>query len=102
MDFFAHAAFLAAIVFALVEGTKRVFPDLSPRATAAVGLVIGQAAVFLVAYSDWAKDTEVGGKTLDNVNIAALIAVGLLAWGLAVAGFEGLKAIKNIGANQDG
>lgn len=102
MDF-GKAALLIAVVFGLTEFGKRLLgPRLSAdsRIVTALAIVVGQAAVWLMAQTAWAHEQVIGTKPLDELNTGSLILVGLLVAGGAAFGRETLQAVKNVGTNQ--
>lgn len=99
MDF-TQAALLIAAVFAVTTLVDKAVPALDGWKLQATAFVIGIATTFLVAYSSYASDVSVGGKSLDNVNTAGLVVVGLLIAGGATALDRTFTAVSNVGDNQ--
>jgi len=102
MDF-ANAALLIAAVFGLTEFAKRFEgPTLAanPRVVALTALIVGQAAVWLVATTAWAHEQVIGSKPLDDLNSGSKVLVGLLVAGVAAGISQTLKAVANVGENQ--
>lgn len=99
MDF-TNAALLIGAVFAITELVKRAVPALSGWALQLVPLAVAVAVTFLVAYSTYAHSVSVNGITLDNVNVAGLILIGLLIGGGSTVLHQTLGAVKNVGENQ--
>lgn len=101
MDF-TQAALLIAAVFAVTQLFKQLVPQAVPWMVQAAAIVIGIAMTFLVAYSTYAKSVTVGDVTLDKVNTAGLILIGLLISGGATLAHQvGVKALSNVGQNHD-
>ncbi len=99
MDF-SQAGLLIAAVFAVTKLIDKAVPQVTGALLQLVALVVGVAMTFLVAYSTYADGVTVGGKTLDNVNGAGLVLIGLLIAGGATVVDQGIKAVTNIGDNQ--
>lgn len=101
MDF-GNAAILIAAVFGLTEFGKRFLGDKlssNSRVIAALALIVGQAAVWLVGTTAWAHDQVIGTKPLDELNSGSKVLVGLFAAGVAAGVNQVLGAVKNIGQN---
>lgn len=63
-----------------------------------VVLGIAYAAVFLIASSSWASETEIAGRTLSDASVWDLIVVGFLVTLFESATFLGLeKVLANVG-----
>lgn len=102
MDF-GKAALLIAAVFGIIEFGKRFLgPKLSSdsRIVAALALVVGQAATWLMSETVWAHSQVVGDQPLDEMNTASLILVGMFVAGAAAFGSEFLTSVRNMGQNQ--
>jgi hypothetical protein len=98
-----NAGLLVLAVYGLTEFGKRfIGPKLSenPRVVAALAIVVGQLATWLVGETAWAHEQVLGSKPLDELNTASKILVGLIVAGVAAAGAELLGASKNWGQNQ--
>ena len=100
MDF-TQAGLLIAAVYAIMQGIKKAVPQLNGALLQLVVFIVGIGVTFLVAYSTYADAVTVGGHTLDTVNSAGLILIGLLIGGGATVLNEGYGSIKNIGQNHD-
>lgn len=100
MDF-SQAGLLIAAVYAVTKLLDKAIPALTGAALQATALVVGIATTFLVAYSSYADGVTVGGKSLDSVNGPALVLIGLLIAGGATVVDQGLKAVTNVGENQE-
>lgn len=101
MDF-ASAALLIAVIFGVTEFVKNTgLLDAAPKwATQLVALAIGVGAVFLIAETVWAHEQVIGDKALDALDTASKIVVGIMA-GLGATVFHvGVKAVRNIGENE--
>lgn len=99
MDF-SQAALLIAAVFVVTKLADKAFPALTGASLQATAIAIGIGTTFLVAYSSYADSVNVGGRTLNNVNVPALVLIGLLIAGGATVVDQGFKAVSNIGENQ--
>lgn len=99
MDF-SQAGLLIAAVFAVTKGIDKAIPKLTGAPLQLVAFLVGIAMTFLVAYSTYADGVTVGGKTLDVVNTAGLILIGLLVAGGATVVDQLFKSVTNIGENQ--
>lgn len=99
MDF-TDAALLIALVFAVTTMVDKAVPALTGWKLQLSAFVIGVAATFLTAYSSYASTVKVGGKSLDNVNGAGLLVIGLMIAGGATLADRTFKAVSNIGQNQ--
>lgn len=99
MDF-TQAALLIAVVFAVTTAVDKAVPSLKGAALQVTAFVIGIATTFLVAYSSYASTVSVGGKSLDKVNGAGLIVIGLMIAGGATLADRAFKAVSNVGQNQ--
>lgn len=105
--FFAGALLLTGLAYGGVEFFKWVF-DLDPvtdkRWLALVVVAVCFTATFLVRYSPWAADQQIGDKRLDQLGIVACIIVAILLVFAEVATFFvvqlGARAVSNIGENQ--
>lgn len=100
MDF-TNAALLIAAVFAVTALIDKAVPALKGAALQGVALLVGIGTTFLVAYSSYADSVSVGGKSLNNVNGAALVLIGLMIAGGATVADRTFKAVSNVGQNQD-
>lgn len=99
MDF-GNALLLVATVFLIVEFANQLIPNLDGRFKVLIAIVAGQLASVLVAHSGaWGAKQVIDGVSLDKMNGAALVLVGLSLAGLAVGLKQGLKAVANIGEN---
>ncbi len=99
MDF-SQAGLLIAAVFAVTKLIDKAVPQATGALLQLIAFVVGIATTFLVAYSSYADGVKIGGKTLDNVNTAGLVLIGLLIAGGATVVDQGIKAVTNIGENQ--
>lgn len=99
MDF-TQAALLIAVVFAVTTAFDKAVPALTGWKLQLSAFVIGIATTFLVAYSSYASTVSVGGKSLDQVNGAGLIVIGLMIAGGATVVDRTFKAVSNVGQNQ--
>lgn len=105
--FFAGALLLVGLAYGGVEFFKWVF-DLDPvahkRWLALVVVLVCFTSVFLVRYSPWAADQQVGDKHLDQLGIVACVIVAILLVFAEVGTFFvvqlGARAVSNIGENQ--
>lgn len=98
MDF-SEAALLIAAVFAVTKLADKAIPALVGWKLQLVALLVGVGTTFLVAYSSYADAVKVGGKSLADVNGAALVLIGLLIAGGATVVDQGFKAVTNVGEN---
>lgn len=99
MDF-TNAALLIAAVFAITTLVDKAIPALNGWKLQLSAFVIGIGTTFLVAYSSYADSVSVGGKSLDQVNGAALVLIGLMIAGGATIADRTFKAVSNVGQNQ--
>lgn len=99
MDF-TNAALLIAAVFAVTKLVDQAVPALTGWKLQLSAFVIGVGTTFLVAYSSYANSVKVGGKSLADVNGAALVLIGLMIAGGATVVDHTFKAVKNVGQNQ--
>lgn len=96
MDF-GQATLLAATLFALIELTKLVLPDLSKRQLAVAIIVWCQLVPRGVAHSDWGAKQIIDGLRLDSMNEFSLAIVGVALAGLAAIAYKLVAGIPNIG-----
>lgn len=103
------AGLLIAAVFGITEFVKAIGPagwydnvnaKVAARAAAITALVVGEASTFLVAATVWAHAQIISGHSLDNLNVASKVLVGLFVAGAAAFGQRALSAVNNIGDNQ--
>lgn len=99
MDF-TQAGLLIAAVFAVTALFDKAIPQLTGWKLQLAALAIGVGTTFLVAYSSYADTVTIGGKSLDSVNTAALVLIGLMVAGGATVVDRGLKALSNVGENK--
>lgn len=105
--FFAGAVLLVGLAYGGVEFFKWVF-DLDPvthkRWLALVVVGSSFASTFLVRYSPWAADQQLGDRRLDQLGIVACVIVAILLVFAETATFFvvqlGARAVSNIGENQ--
>lgn len=94
------AAVLGAVVLGLVSLARSLILGTNQdRVVAVVALVVSVVAVILVAASDFAGEQIVLDRPLSSLNGASQLVVALLLAGVASAGWQGLKAVSNIGEN---
>jgi hypothetical protein len=95
------AAILGAVVVGLVALARSlIFGVNRDRIIAGTCLAIGIGATWLVGASDFASEQVVLDKPLDQLNFWSQMLVGVLVAGVASAGWQGYKAIANVGENQ--
>ncbi len=95
------AVLCVALVYVVIKYANSLIPDSSgwSKIKVPLALAVGVAVVFLVGESDWAKDQEFMGKTLDAINDFSKVICGVLL-GAAAVGFDTtLKTVRNVGAN---
>lgn len=95
------AILTVAVVYVAVKYLNEVFPNGIPsliKIPAAV--LIGVGAVFLLGESDFAKDQEFMGRTLDMLNDYSKIVAGVLVGAAAVGLDTTFKTIRQVGENQ--
>ncbi len=100
MDF-TQAALLIAAIFSITTLLDQAIPQLHGWILQLANAVIGIVVTFLVAYSTYADSVTVGKVTLDNVNVAGLILIGLMASGGATLFDRTFRAVSNVGENQN-
>ncbi len=86
---------LVVLVRSLIYGTN------SDRIMVLSCLAVAVVAVQLVAASDFAGEQVVLDRALNSMNFASQLVVSLLLAGIAATAWQGLKAVRNIGENQD-
>lgn len=86
---------LVALARSLIYGTNQ------DRVIAGVSLVVGIGAVLLVGASDFAHEQVLLDRPLDTLNGWSQVLLGVLVGGVASAGWQGVKAIRNVGENDN-
>lgn len=87
---------MAVLVFAIINFLKAVkAKDTNGALTQLIVWVAGVVVVFLVAETDFASGISIGDQTLNTLNFASLVFIGLTISSLASFGAEVKKAIDN-------
>lgn len=99
MDFSALAAVLAItspIVWKVVEFAKYIRArDANAVLTQSIVWLAGIGAVFLLGSTDFAPGIPVGDLSLDKLNAASLLFIGVAGGAVASIGYDFKKAIDN-------
>lgn len=107
--FAAALAFFSVLTFGVVDRVKAARPTLTATQVVLISVVVALAIPFVVAYSTFGNDIAVGSRQLNDLNVAALVVLGLLGAGGSsvihqVVGSGGSKgsggAVSSIGENQ--
>lgn len=98
----ASAVILGLVVVGLVSQVRSlIYGTKDDRIAVVACLVIAVVAVLVVAASDFGHEQVVLDRPLDSLNIWSQLVVALLVAGVASAAWQGVKAVRNIGANDN-
>lgn len=91
---FIPAIAMIALILKLVDFLKSITnKDKNAIVTQGFTWLFATAVVALYSQTAWAGNLEFGGQTLENMNLASIIAVGLALGSTASTGFDLKKAI---------
>ncbi len=85
----------------VVLARSLIYGSTSDRVMVVTCLVVSIIAVQLVAASDFASEQVVLDRALNSLNFASQLVVSLLLSGLAATAWQGVKAVRNIGQNDN-
>lgn len=85
----------------VVLARSLIYGTTTDRVVALVCLAVSVVAVQLVAASDFASEQVVLDRALNSMNFWSQLVVALLLSGIAATVWQGIKAVRNIGQNQD-
>jgi hypothetical protein len=97
----SSAVIVGLVVIGLVALARSlIYGTMQDRVVAVVCLVLGVGTVWLVGASDFASEQVILNKPLDSMNFWSQLLVGILVGGIASAGWQGYKSVRNVGQNQ--
>lgn len=98
----ASAAVLGLVLYGLVEAFKSlVWGTTTDRIRVVGAFGLSLLTVMLVAWSDFSHEQVVLNRALDTLNFGSQVVIAILMMGLGVTAFKGVKAVRNIGQNEN-
>ncbi len=85
----------------VVLARSLIYGSNSDRVMVGTCLAVSVVAVQLVAASDFAGEQVVLDRALNSLNFASQLVVSLLLSGIAATVWQGVKAVRNIGQNDN-